>query len=293
MLTKRMLFIVLITTLLLLSTGSAFAHELFLKADAGIEVGQETTIRIYWGHFPDNLDSTGYFDGLLNGRFYLVAPDGTETDLTLVAEEDHYTATFTPRQAGDHWAVFSHNRGVLDWTHSDPQGNQLVTVHAKILLDVHGDDETVAFSRLMGHDLEVLPLVDGGHIHAGEMYLAQLLYFGRPLAGVNVLFYGPNDITGETVTGEGGTFSFPLTVEGDWLIKISYVDSSRTGQEGGLAYAGARYTTTLLISPHAHDEDEVQPLPISDPATNYGYIAMIIAMMLGAVFFYLKSKEQN
>ena len=291
MLTKRMLFIVLVTTLLVLSTSSAFAHELFLKANEDIEVGQETTIRIYWGHFPDNLESTGYFDGLLNGRFYLVAPDGTETDLTLVAEEDHYTATFTPRQAGDHWAVFSHNRGVLDWIHSEPQGNQLVTVHAKILLDVHGDDETVAFSRLMGHDLEILPLVDGGHIHVSETYRAQLLYFGRPLVNANIFFYGPDDIMGETVTGEGGTFSFPLTVEGDWLIKISYVDSSRTGQEGGLAYAGARYTTTLLISPHAHDEGEAQLATTPDPATNYGYIPMVIAMMLGAGFFYLKPKK--
>lgn len=291
MLTKRMLFIVLITALLLLSTGSALAHELFFKANENIEVGQKTTIRIYWGHFPDNLDSTGYFDALLNGRFYLVAPDGTETDLTLVAEEDHYTATFTPRQAGDHWAVFSHNRGVLDWTHSEPQGKQLVTVHAKILLDVHGDDETVAFSRLMGHDLEILPLVDGGHIHAGETYRAQLLYFGRPLVNANVSFFGPDDVMGETVTGEGGTFSFPLTVEGDWLIKISYVDSSRTGQEGGLAYAGARYTTTLLISPQAHDEGDAQLATTPDPATNYGYITMVIAMMLGAGFFYLKSKK--
>jgi uncharacterized GH25 family protein len=83
---------------------------------------------------------------------------------------------------------------------------------------VHGDDETVAFSRLMGHDLEILPLVDGGQ----------------------GIYYGPDDQSGEFVTGPGGTFSFTPDTEGNWLVKVGYFDDTKTG-DGGEELFGACY----------------------------------------------------
>lgn len=296
LLQKCTICLAVLSVALLLFAGATLAHEIYLDIAREIEVGQQTEIRLFWGHFPADPDpQSSYFQGLLAGRFYIIEPDGNEIDLTLKAGEDHYFAAFTPRQAGDHWAVFSHNRGVLDWTHSEPQGRQLVAVYAKALLDVHGEDETPAWSRLAGHDLEILPLVDGGHLHSGEEYRAQLLYFGRPLADVPIAWYGPSGQSGEGVTGPGGTFAFIPDEEGPWLVKVSYFDGDRAGEEGGEAYLGARYTATLLLTPHAHDEEEAPAVPLPGGAqntTNYLYLLLVLLFVLAAGILFMKSKKQ-
>jgi LPXTG-motif cell wall-anchored protein len=295
---KQFILVVTLALILVLATtGAVFAHEAYLNINDDIEVGTETEIRVYWGHFPDTPDpQSAYFSQLPNGRFIIIEPDGTQRALTLEAQDEFYVARFTPTQAGDHWAVFSHNRGIIDWTHGEPAGNQLIWTDAKALLDVHGDDEVVAFSRLSGHDFEILPLVDGGHIHAGEDYMGQVLYFGKPVEGVTVLYYGPDDITGETVTGAGGTFAFPLTEEGNWLVKITYFDGDRAGNFEGTDIVGARYTTTLLLTPHSHDDDEDDYTNVAPPVntndnSNLGYIALIALLIVGAGFFFAKSKK--
>jgi uncharacterized GH25 family protein len=284
----------MILLLLLAMTGTLFAHEIYIEIDDEIEVGVPTEIRIVWGHFPDVPDpSSSYFAELPQGQLVIIEPDGTERLLTLTARDDYYVAVFTPGRAGDHWAVFRHHRGVLDWTHSEPQGSQLIEVSAKALLDVHGDDELVAFSRLAGHDLEILPLVDGGHIHAGEDYMAQLLYMGKPLSGATVLYYGPDAVTGEVMTGPGGTFTFPLTAEGDWLIKISFFDEARAGDADGITVMGARYSTTLLVTPHAHEDNDYTTAPPASAANGYtGYIALIILLLAGAGYLFMKSGKK-
>ncbi|MBS4031806.1 MAG: DUF4198 domain-containing protein [Clostridiales bacterium] len=286
---------VCVIALLLLFAGNAVAHEIYIGIDEDIEVNEQTEIRLYWGHFPADPDPvSSYFNSVPDGEFYIVEPDGGRISLPLERLDDHYRAVFTPSQAGDHWVVFSHDRGILDWTHSEPQGKQSIATYAKALLDVHGDDETVAFSRLAGHYLEILPLVDGGHLHAGELYMAQLLYHGIPLDGVSGTYYGPDDQSGEFITGPGGTFAFTPDVEGDWLVKISYFDDTKTG-DGEEELLGARYTTTLLLTPHTHDDDDyVQtPTATSSGSSTYGYIALIVLMLLGAGFFFMKSNKQS
>lgn len=291
---KKILVICIIVLLTLLA-GNAVAHEIYIGIDEDIEVNKQTEIRLYWGHFPAIPDpESSYFNNVPDGEFYIVEPDGGRITLPLETLDDYYRAVFTPSQAGDHWVVFSHDRGVLDWTHSEPQGKQSVATYTKALLDVHGDDETVAFSRLVGHDLEILPLVDGGHLHAGELYMAQLLYHGVPLNGVGGIYYGPEDQKGEFVTGSGGTFSFTPDIEGNWLINIDYFDDTKTGynEEKSL---GARYTTTLLLTPHAHDDDDYIPSPTATGGntSTYGYVTLIILMLLGAGFFFVKSNKQT
>lgn len=290
----KKILVICVITLLTIFAGNAVAHEIYIGIDEDIEVNKQTELRLYWGHFPIPDPESSYFSSVPDGEFFVVEPDGGRITLSLEAAKDHYRAVFTPSQAGDHWVVFSHDRGILDWTHSEPQGKQSIATYAKALLDVHGDDETVAFSRLMGHDLEILPLVDGGHLHAGERYMAQLLYHGLPLDGVQGIYYGPHDQTGEFITGPGGTFTFIPDVEGDWLVKISYFDDTKSGV-GEEELLGARYTTTLLLTPHTHDDDDYvqNPTTTGSGASTYGYVALIVIMLLGAGFFFIKSNKQS
>jgi uncharacterized GH25 family protein len=283
-------FLFFLTLISVATAGTVLGHEMWLLPAEDIKVGEETEVRVYWGHFSEAPDpASSYYRQLLSGRLVMIAPDGIETELSLQDAGEYYTARYTPGQAGDHWAVFSHDRGVLDWTHGEPQGRQAITVYAKALLDVHGDNETVAFSRLAGHNLEILPLVDGGHLHTGEPYMAQLMYFGSPLSGVNVLIYGPDDRSLETATGPGGTFSFVPDKEGDWLLKVSYFDDT-VKEKDGVEIIGARYTLTLLVSPHdVHAEFSLPVLPQPEPPASANYVpylgAIITLLILAALFF--------
>jgi uncharacterized GH25 family protein len=290
---KRLLCVITIALALLLAfPGILFAHAVFFEIDNPIIAGRETEIRIIWGHFPDTPDAgSAYFTELPEGTLIVIGPDGTERPLTMLARDDYYFARFNPTEAGDHWLVFTHNRGILDWTHSEPQGNQRILTTAKALLDVHGDNETVAFSRLAGHDLEILPLVDAGHLHAGELFRAQLLYFGRPLEGVPVFYYGPDGSAGETITGPGGTMSVPLTQNGNWLITITYFDRDSAGDFAGVKFIGTRYSTTMLLMPHGHGETEPLPPPAAAGNNYLPYIVLIVLLLAGSAFFYGKSTK--
>ena len=66
-----------------LAAGAA-AHEVYLSIDDHIEVGHETEVRLFWGHFPDMPDpESSYFNLLTEGRFYIIDPEGKEQNLNL------------------------------------------------------------------------------------------------------------------------------------------------------------------------------------------------------------------
>lgn len=289
---KKLLTVTVLTMFLLgMGATSALAHEVFFKLDADGEVGQEHKIDLLWGHFPDDIDpESAYFNAIPGGDLYVVTPTGERVDLELEQLSDRYQATFTPEVGGDHLVIFNHYRGVLDWTHGEPQGMQSIETAAKAFIDVHGDEDIEAWDQVAGLNLEIKALVDVGHLHTDEEMLGQLLYKGEPLANVEVQAVSVEEEVLELITDSDGKFSFIPQTEGPWMMKVAYFDDQITEVDGE-DVIGARYTLTAFIDPHGHDDEGQDVAASGGDNFNYLYI-LAVALFAGAGFLFIKSNKK-
>ncbi|MBS4025880.1 MAG: DUF4198 domain-containing protein [Clostridia bacterium] len=265
----------------------ALAHELWFQLDPDGEAGQEHMIELIWGHFPDNIDpESAYFNSIGKGELWVLTPKGERIDLELTKRADRYQAKFTPKIGGDYQVIFYHNRGVLDWAHSEPEGIQSIETAAKAYIDVHDEEETEIWDQLVGLPFEIKAITDVGHLHAREEMESQLLYNGKPLAGVAISVLSPGEAVLELTTDANGIFKFTPDVEGPWLIKAAYFDNSVT-QVAGQDVIGARNSLTMLVQPHAHEDDDTAA---KASGTTYIYLLAVV-LFAGAGFMFVKSKK--
>lgn len=279
---KRIKLIACILILMLLLTTGAFAHEIWIDLDPEGEVGHEHVINVSWGDFGEFLDPrSSYFDSIAEGELWVLAPDGQRINLELEELPDRYVSRFTPRIGGDHQVIFYHNRGVIDSQYGEPKGLQNIEVIAKALIDVEDVEEIEAWDQVAGLPLEIKALTDVGHLHTGGEVRGQLLYFGKPLAGISLHIYAPGgqyEAPLKLTTDQNGQFSFTADEEGAWLIMTSYFDHSVTDVDGQ-EVIGARYNFTMVVTPH--DDGEY-----AAPEASAGNTGMIHTLYLLATLFF-------
>lgn len=273
----------------------AAAHELYFFNPEEGKQGEAVAVKLYWGHFPNDPDSqSSYFEKVPGGRLYLLAPDGQETDLKIEVRDDHFTSSFTPQTGGDHQVVFVHDRGVLDWKHSEPQGMQRVITAAKGFVPVDGEPDIHAYDRPAGLDLEIIPLTDIGHFHTGTEFRGEVRYLGAPLPGAKVYAVGPEakdshdpSQTVELTSDGSGVISFAPNTEGTWMLKLAYFDGNRPGELDGQNFAGVRYSLTTFFPVHGHEghghaPDTAAQVPPGQSAAAAGGGFSGTALMMGA-----------
>ncbi|ACA60141.1 DUF4198 domain-containing protein [Candidatus Desulforudis audaxviator] len=306
----RLTVLALTLVFILAFASPAAAHELyFLNPEEGRQ-GETVAVKLYWGHFPNEPDpKSNYFAQVPGGRLYVLAPDGREIDLKIEVRDDHFVSAFTPETGGDHQVVFVHDRGVLDWKHSEPQGIQRVITAAKGFIPVDGEPDIHAYDRPAGLDLELIPLTDIGHFHAGSEFRGEVRYLGAPLAGAKVYAVGPAKATDshdapktiELTSGADGVISFVPDAEGTWMLKLAHYDGDRPGELDGRSYEGVRYSLTTFFpvhghGGHAHTADATQPQEaaatggISGTAWMLGAAAVLAA---GAAAFLLLGRKKT
>ena len=258
---KTSLFILLCLLLTVTMASAASAHEVyFVTPEEGV-AGEPVEVKLYWGHFPADPDpASSYFEQIPDGKFYVLTPEGEEITLTPTRAEDHYVASFTPATGGDFQVIFAHNRGLLDFQHGEPKGMQIVNSLAKAFIPVDGEPDIHAYDHPANLDLEVIPLSDIGHFHAGDEFKGVLVYLGQPLAGVKVEVASPaanyshdsNEDYLELTTDAKGEFSFTADKAGTWMVKVGYFDFDKAGELDGVEHLGERYTLTTFFGAHDH-----------------------------------------
>jgi len=102
--------LILFLTLILLNTGSAFAHALWIETNAAGKVGEKQQIAIYYGEYAENeRDSVSHwFSDVKEVKLWLVGPDNKKIQLTTHAEAIRLTADFTPSINGTYTILADH-----------------------------------------------------------------------------------------------------------------------------------------------------------------------------------------
>ncbi|MBS4021031.1 MAG: DUF4198 domain-containing protein [Dethiobacter sp.] len=293
---KIMKIVIFMLIFMLILSGGTFAHEVWIEMKPEGEVGQQHIININWGDFGQFLDPrSSYFNSIIKGELWVLAPDGQKINLEPEEWPDRYVARFTPQAGGDHQVIFYHHRGVINQQHGEPKGLMTIEVISKAFIDIEGEAEIKAWDQVAGLPLEVKALTDVGHLHTGGEVKGQLLFFGEPLADINMTIYPPGGEYDEPLritTDRAGQFSFIADKEGAWLIKVSYLDDSVKHVDGH-DVIGARYNFTMTVFPHYGGGDSPSTKPAKPAGNNIIHYLYLLAgaLVAGAAYMFGKSKS--
>ena len=222
----------LIATLLLITLPvlSASAHYLWIETNGTGALGQAQEIRVHYGEYTygvmEKVEGEA-FPAVSNFTLRVIAPDGTKTELSIEAKEDHYLASFTPSQNGVYTIALNNNKiDVIDYTEYD-FGIFKTHYHstAKVQVGTDGDTKTVNPEGIVVKQLK----------NDGEDIKLQVLYKGEPIAKNELKVY-VSDLWSKTLyTDDNGEVSFALP----WDTK--YIVETTTKEEIPGTYNGEDY----------------------------------------------------
>ncbi|MBO0321844.1 DUF4198 domain-containing protein [Muricauda sp. CAU 1633] len=217
--------------LILLGAISANAHYLWLETNGNGKLGQQHEVKVHFGEYTygviEKVDGEA-FPSVSKFKLWVIAPDGTKTELKTTAKEDHYLAYFTPEKNGIYTVVMNNNEiDVIDYTQYD-FGIFKTHYHSTAKVQVGNTDGDTQVANPEG--IVVKQLANNN----GDVKL-QVLYKGKPLAENELQVYVA-DLWSKTLhTDENGEVSFALP----WDTK--YIVETTTKEEVPGTYNGEDY----------------------------------------------------
>lgn len=228
---------------------SASAHSLWVETKDTAEVGDEQSIYVFYGHTnsPGN-----FYLPLLNGSV-LIKPDGTKSDIDLVAETDKWipgygwityaAADVVLDQPGDYIFVTEKAPAVFDEHWVNPNAESLPFYFrqwAKAIIHCGKGNAEPNWSA--GMPLEIIPDRAPYNITSGENFSGVITLNGKPVSAYYYVYYWTWDVPIEEVenpeeygyhtkhgapalvgiTGDDGKFSINLNNSGQWMIGAVY-----------------------------------------------------------------------
>lgn len=236
--------LILLSSLIGLST-LAQGHEVWVNAPAKLAAGQVLHADLAYNHDFPNPEKIPADRLHIFPPMQLTTADGRSQTLKQQGENYQYVS---PRALakGDYWISASYrptfwSKGAQGWKqgnlndYADATYCEHSQMFGKSLLLVGDADADMNFVRRpIGQNLEIVPLADPSQAKTGALFPLQILYQGKPLAGVTVTATAdtvvekdlaathdhrePQAFSGKT-DKEGKLNLLPL-VEGLWKVKI-------------------------------------------------------------------------
>jgi len=235
----------LIATLLLITLPvlSASAHYLWIETNGTGALGQTQEVRVHYGEYTygviEKVEGEA-FPLVSKFTFWVIAPDGTKTQLSTEAKEDHYLASFTPSQKGVYTIALNNNEiDVIDYTQYD-FGIFKTHYHstAKVQVGTNGDTKTVNPDGIVVKQLE----------NDGEQIKLQVLYKGEPIAENELKVY-VSDLWSKTLyTDDNGEVSFALPWDTKYIVETTTKEEI-PGTYNGEDYEFIWHCATYCINP--------------------------------------------
>lgn len=208
----------LIATLLLITLPvlSASAHYLWIETNGSGKLGQVQEIRVQYGEYTygviEKVEGEA-FPLVSKFTLWVIAPDGTKTQLSTTAKEDHYLASFTPTEKGVYTIALNNNEiDVIDYTQYD-FGIFKTHYHSTAKVQVGTDGDTKAENP---DGIVVKQLGNNGD----EIKL-QVLYKGKPIAKNELKVY-VSDLWSKTLyTDDNGEVSFALPWDTKYIVETT------------------------------------------------------------------------
>lgn len=245
------------------------AHEVWLETAPTGSPGQEQVAHICWGHAGQRMSGPMLESQKDRLTAWLAGPESPTERLALTLGADSYTARVVPRRPGYYTLGAETQGGIVDREfHGIPAGTRIV-MSGKTFLHVPGNEAGLA--RLLGMDLELVPVGDPKSLRPGGVATVRVVFKGKPLGGrkaeVSLSTIGPKPLAKDArIEGlqwsvqnyadpRTGEASFPLIVAGRHTFFLKYVDETPGRYDGDLAMTtkfshlrkGDAYERTLYL----------------------------------------------
>lgn len=240
--------------ILALLVSSVSAHDTWVQLNvARADASQPVFADLMLGNHGNNhrdfqLASTIPLEG---STLELVAPDGTKSDLkgrlipTAAEEKEGYWSTLvTPAGPGLDRVAHTYDAVVT-------YAPKRVVKGAKSYFTSGAPASSEAFSKPLGHTLEIVPLVDPTNRSAGGTLEVRILFKGEPLKDAVVsciprgkeldLDFDPNH---EARTNASGEAELPLPEPNIYLVVVHVKAPQETGENHS---AGTDYAATMTL----------------------------------------------
>lgn len=245
-----------LTSLALLAVATpAWAHFVWVETDVDVD-GQPRVVV----SFAEGLEggSANLVDRIAGSEAWLRTPQGEPSRLELttwIDEPAGVGALVAPVPAEGSAAVDVACRyGVFE----RGETSMLLNYYAKHLrLNDAGDLAKLARAERL--PLDIVPRAEGKGLQL------QVLWQGRPAAGVEVVVLDPQDESRQFETNDRGTVTFSPTEAGRYAIRARHVEADRAGELDGKSYSQAWSFCTLTIDlPLAEASDSAAAHSASD-----------------------------
>ncbi len=215
---KKIIFI-----LTLACSTSAFAHFFWIETSSKGGIGQAHDIQVYFGEFGSGVvEKTDgkVFQNAKHFTLWVIDEKGRKMQLETTANENYYSASFTPKADGRYTIVVDHKKySVLDFTEYD-YGIFKPEYHSIAKVDVG--------ATTMAHTAAVNPksitIVD--HTTTADLVKLQVLYQGKPLAETEVTVFMKQDWSKKIKTDKNGMFTFSTPFAARYVIEATDEDKT-------------------------------------------------------------------
>jgi len=232
---KLSMITVLLAMMILVSSGIASAHTLYIVTEPKSTLRMEQEVVIAYGH-PEARWANRRSYEIWNATLH--KPDGSTVELDLkesdvivgVAKMAEYWKTSVKLdQEGDYIITAEREPAIYDpsWIRDfeEPPPVRLIYEYSKTFIHVSKEGD---WDKPVGLKAELIPLVKPYGLRVGDTFRAQLLYDGVPVEGKyeaaheTECIHDPEEAQ-HGYTDENGTFSIKLTKPGMYLVVARYI----------------------------------------------------------------------
>lgn len=203
---------------ILFATVQTFAHYLWIETSAYGKIGQQQEVKVFFGEYTyGEIEAVNgeAFPKVKDFTLWLVDVNGTRSQLTVSAKEDHYLGYFTPAQKGIYTVVLNNDAiDVIDYTQYD---FGIFKTHYNSIAKVQIGKVSGKTAAINDKGITVKDVSE----NTGEVKL-QVLYKNQPLAKNELKIYVA-DLWSKTLeTDEKGIVTFKKPWDTKYIVETTY-----------------------------------------------------------------------
>lgn len=213
---KKTSFLIL-TALFTLVTSTVFAHALWIETAATGKIGQQQTVKVYYGEYADlGRDSvSAWYSDVKEFKLWLIGPDNKKTELKVTPGLNYFEGSFTPDQNGAYTVMVSHEAKELGGTtkyHFLSSAGVTVGKNAPVAA------QNTNALRLHLNEVNSLKVKNRIKMNA---FLKDAAASKK-----SVTVFSPTGWSKEFYTDENGAFEFTPLWPGRYVVEISHMDKT-------------------------------------------------------------------